>query len=43
MREWASMMLWAIKNPLNIRVVSSGKGNPIPPRTKRRKIPAYGN
>jgi hypothetical protein len=24
------MMPWAIKNPLNMRVVSSGKGHPMP-------------
>jgi hypothetical protein len=33
---------WAIKNPLNKRVASSGNGNPIPPRMTVRKIPTYG-
>jgi hypothetical protein len=33
---------WAIKNPLNKRTPSSGKGNPIPPRMRVRKIPMYG-
>jgi hypothetical protein len=32
----------AIKNPLNMRVVSSGNGKPIPPRMRRKKIPKYG-
>jgi hypothetical protein len=36
------MTPWAIKNPLNMRVVSSGNGSPIPPRMRRRKIPKYG-
>jgi hypothetical protein len=31
--------LWATKNPLNISVVSSGNGNPTPPKTRRTKIP----
>jgi hypothetical protein len=33
------MTALAIKIPLNRRVASSGKGNPTPPRIRRRKIP----
>jgi hypothetical protein len=32
------MISWAIKNPLSMSVASSGNGNPIPPRIRRRKM-----
>jgi hypothetical protein len=33
------MTALAVKIPLNKRVASSGKGNPIPPRIRRIKSP----
>jgi hypothetical protein len=30
---------WAVRNPPKMRVASSGKGNPISPRIRRRKMP----
>jgi hypothetical protein len=36
------MIFVEIKNPQRIKVVSSGKGKPIPPRIRRIKSPRYG-